>query len=115
MRSTGAGAPQSVPDSLLMMLQRDLTLSRTFSKCFFVRERSNKSHTEVLLVQSRVQECLPLVLLSVFWQHVCCQGESRSPLSSLCLGAASSSQRTRSGVRHPETVYSQDVKRSLIV
>ena len=34
VRSTGAGARQSVPASLLMMLQRDLTLSRTFSVCF---------------------------------------------------------------------------------
>ena len=34
VRSTGAGAPQSVPASLLMMLQRDFTLSRTFSVCF---------------------------------------------------------------------------------
>ena len=34
VRSTGAGAPQSVPASLLMMLQRDLALSRTFSLCF---------------------------------------------------------------------------------
>ncbi len=33
VRSTGAGAPQSVPVSLLMMLQCDLTLSRTFSVC----------------------------------------------------------------------------------
>ena len=34
VRSTGAGAPQSVLASLLMMLQRDFTLSRTFSVCF---------------------------------------------------------------------------------
>ena len=67
------------------------------------------------LVQSRVQALLPLVSLSVLWQPVCCPGESMSPLSSLRLGAASSSQSTRSGVRYQETVYSQDVKRSLIV
>ena len=66
-------------------------------------------------MQSRVQARLPLVSLSVFWQPVCCPGESNSPLSSLCLGAASSSQSTRSGVRHQETVYSQDVKMSLIL
>ena len=66
-------------------------------------------------MQSRVQARFPLVSLSVFWQPVCCQCESRSPLSSLSLGAASSSQSTRSGVRYQKTVYSQDVKRSLIV
>ena len=66
-------------------------------------------------MQSRVQARFPLVSLSVFWQPVCCQGESKSPLSSLRLGAASSSQSTRSGVRYQETVYSQDVKRSLIM
>ena len=67
------------------------------------------------LVQSRVQARLPLVSLSVFWQPLCCQGESRSPLSSLRLGAASSSQNTHSDVRYQEAVCSQDVKRSLIV
>ena len=36
VRITGAEAPQSVPASLLMMLQRDFTLSRTFSVCLFV-------------------------------------------------------------------------------
>ena len=66
-------------------------------------------------MQRRVQALLPLVSLSVFWQPVCCPGESRSPLSSLRLSAASSSQSTRSGVRYHETVYSQDVKMSLIV
>ena len=60
-------------------------------------------------MQSRVQALLPLVSLSVFWQDVCCPGECRSPLR---LGAASSSQSTRSGVRYHETVYSQDVKMS---
>ena len=34
VRGTGAGAPQLVPASLLMMLQRDFTLSRTFAVCF---------------------------------------------------------------------------------
>ena len=56
-----------------------------------------------MLVQSRVQARLPLVSLSVFW-HPVCPGESRS---SLRLGAASSSQSTRSGVRYQETMYSQ--------
>ena len=83
---------------------------------FSVRERSIKSNTDVpTLVQSRVQSRLPLVSLSVVWQPVCCPGESRSPLSSLRLGTSSSSQSTRSGVRYQETVYSQDVKRYLIV
>ena len=66
-------------------------------------------------MQSRVQARLPLVSLSIFLQPVCCQGESRSLLSSLRFGAASSSQSIRSGVRYQETVYSQDVRRSLIV
>ena len=66
-------------------------------------------------MQSRVQARLPLVSLLVFWQPVCCQGESRSPLSSLRLDAASSSQSTRSGARYQDTVYSQDVKRSSIM
>ena len=66
-------------------------------------------------MQSRVQARLPLVSLSVFWQPVCCQDESRSQLSSLRLGAASSSQSTRASVRYQETVYSQDVKMYLIV
>ena len=66
-------------------------------------------------MQTRVQARLPLVSLSVFSQPVCCPGESRSPLSSLRLGAASNSQSTRSGVRYQETVYSQDANRSLIV
>ena len=61
-------------------------------------------------MQSRVQALLPPVSLSVFWQPVCCPGESTSPLSSLRIGAASSNQSTRSGVRYHETVYSQDVK-----
>ena len=63
-------------------------------------------------MQSRVQALLPLMSLSVFWQPACCPGESRSYLH---LGAASSSQGTRPGVRYPETVYSQHVKMSLIV
>ena len=54
-------------------------------------------------MQSRVQARLPLVSLSVFWQPVCCPGESRSPLPSLRLGTASSSQSTRSGVQYQET------------
>ena len=45
MRSTGAGAPQSVPASLLMMLQRDLTLSRTFSVCFLYVSDLNAKKT----------------------------------------------------------------------
>ena len=66
-------------------------------------------------MQSRVQALLPLVSLSVFSQPVCCPGDSRSPLSTLCSCAASSSQSTCSGVRYQETVYSQDVKMFLIV
>ena len=67
------------------------------------------------LVQRRIQALRSLVSLNVFWQPVCCPGESRSPRFSLRSGAASSSQSTRSGVRYQETVYSQDVKISLIV
>ena len=52
---------------------------------------------------------------SAFWQPVCCPGERKPPLSSLRLGAASSSHNTRSGFRNQDTVYSQDVKMSLIV
>ena len=76
---------------------------------FSVRQQYIKSHTEVLWwkVYKHVSR---LVSLSVFWQPVCCPDESRSPLSSLCLGAAASSQSTRSGVQYQETVYSQDVK-----
>ena len=56
-------------------------------------------------MQSHVQLQALLSLVSVFWQPVCCTGESRSPLSSLRLVAASSSQSTRSGVRYQETVH----------
>ena len=61
-------------------------------------------------MQSREQTLPLLGSLSFFWQRVCCPGESRSPLSSLRLGGASSSHSIRSGVRYQETVYSQDVK-----
>ena len=97
VRSTGAGAPQPVLASLLMMLQRDFTLSCTFSVCFmYVSDRSRVIRGTS--VQSRVQTLLPLLSLSVFWQPVRCPGEPRSPLSSLGLGVASSGQSTRSDV-----------------
>ena len=84
-----------------MNLQRDGTLSRTLSVCFpYVSDRS------IVTPMYYVQWLLPLVSLqfsgSLFVVQV-----NRSPLSSLRLGAASSSQNTRSGVRYHDTVYSQ--------
>ena len=58
---------------------------------------------------------LEVACFTVFSQPVCCPSESRSPLSSLRLGAVSRNQSTRSCVRYQETVYSQDVNMSLIV
>ena len=92
-----------------------LVLYRAHSPCVFCKSAIDQELHRGTLVQSRVQALLHLVSLSVFWPPVCCPGESRLPLSSLRLGAASSSQSTRSGVRYHETVYSQDVKMSLIV
>ena len=97
----------------------DLTLSRTFSVCFlYVSDLSRVTPRYCGAKSCASTSPVPLPLMSpvsVFWQPVCCPGGSRSPLSSLHLGAASSSQSTHSGVRCQETVYSQDVKRYLIV
>ena len=68
------------------------SLYRTHSLCVFCKSANDQELRRGTLVQSRVQALLPLVSLSVFWQPVCCPGERRSPLSSLHLGAASSSQ-----------------------
>ena len=99
---TGDGAPQSIPASLLMMLQRDFTLSRTFSVCFLlVGDRSR-----VTPRYFGAKSCTSTYPASVTFRFLAAC-VSRSPLTSLRLGAASSSQRTRSGVRYHETVYSQ--------
>ena len=106
MRSTGTGAPQSVPASLLMMLKRDLTLSRTFSVCFlYVGDLSR-----VTPRYFGANSCTTTSPASVTFSFLaaCCPGEIRSPLSSLLLGAVSSSQRTRSSVRYQERVHSQE-------
>ena len=63
------------------------SLYRAHSPCVFCKSAIDQELHRGTLVQSRVQALLPLVLLSVFWQPVCCPGESRSPLSSLRLGA----------------------------
>ena len=107
--NSGAGTPQSVPATLLIMLHR------AHSPYVFCTSAIDQELHRGTLVQSRGQALLLLVSLSVFWQPVCCPGECRSPLSSLRLGAASSSQSTRSGVRYQETVCSQYVKMYLIV
>ena len=77
VRSTAAGAPQSVPASLLMMLQRDLTLSRTFSVCFLYVSDLSRVIPRYFGAKSCTSTSPASVTFS-FPQDVCCQGESRS-------------------------------------
>ena len=89
------------------MLQRDFILSHPFSVCFlYVSDRSRVT-PRYFGAKSCSNTSPAIMSLSVLWQPVYRPGESRSPLSSMRLGAAFSNRSTRSGVRYQETVLSR--------